>query len=87
MRKIAVLILLAMLGSQAALAEDESVAQKAGKGVKKAGEATGSAIEKGVDATGRGLKKGAAATGRGLENAGKWLQKKTHTGDKSDDKK
>ncbi len=82
-------MLLVMLGSQVALAEDESVPQKAGKGVKKAGDATGRAIERGVDATGKGLKKGAEATGRGLEKAGKWIQNKTHTGDdhKSDDKK
>lgn len=81
MRKIALVMLLALLGGQLALAEDESVADKAGKGVKKAGEATGNAIEKGVKATGNGLKKGAEATGRGLEKAGKWIQNKTHTSD------
>jgi len=83
MKKIVMLLLLSLFAGQQAVAEEESVAKKAGKGIEKGGEAAGRGIEKGVDATGKGLKKGAEATGRGLEKAGKWIDKKVH---KSDDK-
>ena len=93
-RTASVLMVLGVLGSLHAAAE-EDVVDKAGKGIKKGGEAAGRGIEKGLDATGRGIRKGAAAsgkgvkkgldaTGKGLEKAGKWIDEKTHreSGDK-----
>ncbi len=83
MKRMVMLTCLALLAGQQAFAEDVSVGQKVGNGIKKGGEAAGRGIGKGIDATGKGLRKGAEATGRGLEKAGQWIQKKTH---KSDEK-
>ncbi len=93
MRRIAYMLLtLGCLFSLQAWADDDAL-DKAGRGIKKGGNAAGRGIEKGVDATGHGIKKGAEATGRGVEKglnatgrglkkAGSWLERKTHTGDK-----
>jgi hypothetical protein len=64
---LALLVMLAM--TQGALAEEKSVAKKAGEGV-----------EKGVEATGRGLKKGGEATVKGVKKAGNWVGRKLQTG-------
>ncbi len=65
-----ILMLLAMLMmAQGALAEEKSVAKKAGE-----------TVEKGAEATERGLKKGAKATVKGLKKAGKWVGKKMEKG-------
>ena len=80
MKRVIALLLLG-LATAPVLAEEASVAKKAGDGIKKGGEAAAHGIEKGIDATEDGLKKGAAATGKGLEKAGQWIQKKVGQGD------
>lgn len=81
-------LMLGALATQQVFAE-EDVVDKAGKGIKKGGEAAGRGLEKGANAAGRGIRKGAdatsrgvrkglEATGKGLEKAGKWIDKKTH---------
>ncbi|NDP48811.1 MAG: hypothetical protein GZ085_10575 [Sulfuriferula multivorans] len=80
MKKICMLMMLGLFVGQPALAE-ESVAKKAGDGIKQGGEAAGNGIEKGIESTEKGLKKAADATGKGLETAGQWIEKKVH-GDK-----
>jgi hypothetical protein len=78
MNKAMILLILGLFVGQAALAEEEGVAQKVGNGIKKGGEAAGHGIETGINATERGLKKGAEATGNGLETAGQWIEKMVH---------
>jgi hypothetical protein len=78
MKKTIVLLLLGLLVSQQAFAEEEGVAEKVGNSIKKGGEAAGHGIETGINATEKGLKKGAEATGKGLETAGQWIEKKVH---------
>jgi hypothetical protein len=84
MKRVSILlaILLASAG-QLALAEEEGVIDKAGKGIKKGAEAAGRGIEKGADAAGKGILKGVEATGKGVKKAGEWIEKKAS---KSDDK-
>jgi hypothetical protein len=77
MKKVSILLLmLCALAGQAVFAEEESVVDKAGKGIKKGAEATGRGIEKGADAAAKGIKKGVEATGKGLKKAGEWVEKK-----------
>jgi hypothetical protein len=91
MKKAWIVMALALLTVQAC-ADDESVVDKAGNGIKKGAEATGTAIGKGVDATGnaikngadatgRGLQKGLNATGNGLKSAGDWINRKLRRSD------
>jgi hypothetical protein len=80
MRKAVILLLLALMAGQHALAGDEG-SEKNGEGTfKKAGEAAGRGIEKGAEAAGRGIKKGGRAAGKGVEKAGAWVQKKLGNG-------
>lgn len=69
-------LLFGVLAGQAVFAEEESVVDKAGKGIKKGAEAAGRGIEKGADAAGKGIQKGVEATGKGLRKAGEWIEKK-----------
>jgi hypothetical protein len=57
-------------------AADDSALDKAGRGIKKGGNAAGRGIEKGADAAGKGIKKGAEATGKGVKKGGDWIGKK-----------
>lgn len=84
MKRVSILLaILLTLAGQLALAEEEGVIDKAGKGIKKGAEAAGRGIEKGADAAGRGILKGVEATGKGVKKAGEWIEKKAS---KSDDK-
>ena len=78
MKKIGVLlIVLGMLTVQGVCFAEDSVAKKAGDGIKKGGEAAGRGIEKGANVAGKGVKKGLEATGKGLRKAGDWVGEKT----------
>ena len=76
LKQIAWLLVLAALAVPCVAAADESVVDKAGRGLKKGGEAAGRGIEKGADATGNGLKKGGEATVKGVKKAGDWVGNK-----------
>jgi len=69
------LLLLAITVSGMAAAENGPL-DKAGRGIRKGGEAAGRGIEKGADATGKGLKKGGEATAKGVRKGGDWVGKK-----------
>jgi hypothetical protein len=86
MKKVSILLMtLGVLAAASAFAE-ESVAERAGNGIKKGGEAAGRGIEKGAEAAGRGIKKGGEATVKGVETAGKWVGRKLHAGDEKSEK-
>ena len=76
MKRIVLLFL--MMGTFAlhlAFAEEEGVADKAGRGIKKGAEAAGRGIEKGANAAGKGLKKAGEWVGKGLNKAGEKVEK------------
>ena len=69
------LVLLAFAVPLVSVAED-GVLDKAGRGLKKGGNAAGRGIENGADAAGKGIKKGAEATGKGVKKGGNWVGEK-----------
>ena len=78
--KKALLALLFMAMASMAHAEEESLPQKVGDGVKQGGEAAGRGIEKGGEAVVRGVKKGVEATVEGVKKAEVWVGKKLQKG-------
>jgi len=80
MKKLAILsmtlgfIALGLLVGRTVLA-DGSIVDRAGKGIKKGGEAAAQGIDKGVKAAGPAIKKGAEWVGRGLKKAGEKIEK------------
>jgi len=64
------------LAAAALAADNESLVDKAEKGVKKGTEAAAKGIEVGVEAASSGVKKGVEATGKGLKKAGDWIEEK-----------
>jgi len=79
MERIFMFLALLML-AQGALAEEKSVAQKAGDGVEKAVEATERGLKKGGEAAGRGIEQGAKHTVKGVKKAEGWVGKKMEKG-------
>ena len=76
MKRLSLLLLvLGALAGREALADENGVVDKAGRGIKKGGEAAGRGIEKGAAATEKGLKKGGEATAKGLNKAGEKIKK------------
>ena len=73
MKKMAVLfVALGLLVCRMAFADD-SVVDKAGKGIKKGGEAAARGINKGVNAAKPGIKKGGKAAVKGIKKGGEWV--------------
>ena len=56
-------------------ADDDSVADRAGKGIKKGGEAASRGIKKGADAAAKGIKKGSKAVVKGVKKGTEWVGK------------
>jgi len=77
-RTFTFLLLSVLMASGQAPAQDDSVAKKAGNGVKKGAEAVGRGVEEGLNAASKGIRKGADSTGKALEQAGQWIQKKAN---------
>jgi hypothetical protein len=75
MMKRILMVLALSLFAAGALAEEPRPVKKAGEG-----------IEKGEAAAGRGIKKAAKHPANGITKAGKWIGKKTGTGDKKHEK-
>jgi hypothetical protein len=71
------MLLVLLLLTQSALAEEKSVPQKIGDSVKKGGEAAGRGIEKGAKATVKGVKKAGGWVGKKMEKGGEKLEKAT----------
>ena len=74
MKRILMLLALFMM-MQSALAEEKSVAKKAGDGVEKGAEATGRGIEKGAKYTVKGVKKAEEWVGKKMQKGGEKLEK------------
>ena len=74
MKRILMVLALSLFAA-GALAEEPRPVKKAGEG-----------IEKGEAAAGRGIKKAAKHPANGITKAGKWIGKKTGTGDKKHEK-
>ena len=74
MKRILMVLALSLF-TAGALAEEPRPVKKAGEG-----------IEKGEAAAGRGIKKAAKHPANGITKAGKWIGKKTGTGDKKHEK-
>ena len=55
--------------------DDDSVAERAGKGIKKGGEAASRGIKKGADAAAQGVKKGGKAVVKGIKKGTEWVGK------------
>ena len=72
------LVALGLLAGRTAFADD-SIVDRAGKGIKKGGEAAGRGIEKGAKAAVKGIKKGGEWMGRGLKKTGEKLEKADKT--------
>jgi hypothetical protein len=76
LKRVMLLLLLSLFASGVAFSEESSVANKAGEGIKKGGEAAGEGIKKGAAATEKGLKRGGEATVKGVKKAATWVGNK-----------
>ena len=85
MKRILMVLALSLF-TAGALAEEPRPVKKAGEGIEKGEAAAGRGIEKGEAAAGRGIKKAAKHPANGITKAGKWIGKKTGTGDKKHEK-
>jgi hypothetical protein len=66
------LVALGLLAGRTAFADD-SIVDRAGKGIKKGGEAAGRGIEKGAKAVEPGIEKGGKAAVKGIKKGGEWM--------------
>ena len=73
-RMVILLMTLGVLAGSNASAED-SIVERAGKGIKKGVEAAGRGISKGGEAAVKGVKKGGAWVGHGIKKMGEKMEK------------
>jgi hypothetical protein len=77
MKKIAVL-LVALLAGGTAFADNDSVVDRAGKGIKKGGNAAAHGIDKGARKVEPVIRRGGNAAAKGVKKGGKWVGRGLH---------